>query len=367
MIANIEWDDLLERSRCDTVFLRSSFLRAAQRAFADRLPLVTIRASDPMGQLLGGALFVVRGRSAELLGTGPSDYLDIPIDATLPNDLAAQLQRKLIEEFFHQNPAITSINLCHMVEGRETPANLTSLQGLHLTTLRTMPAPRIDRTGILELAKRASLRRPDNRLARIGRVSCHHFRSANEILPRLDPFFEQHVERWKGTSSPSLFEVPAQRDFYRILTSELSDAGWLRYTEIRLDDVLAAAHFGFSMNGSFIWYKPSFNPKLAELSPGVVLIRRLLLLAMEEGAEEFDFTIGDEDFKRRYATEERVVHDINITRSHMEASLLRAKIRLRRGAREGLEQLKLLKARTKKEPLPPVVETTLACKDRCSK
>lgn len=329
--------------------------------------MTTVRAVDSKGTLVGAAFFVVRGRSAELLGTGPADYLDIPVDATLPNELIAALQRKLIEELFRQNTSITSVQLCHLIKGRRTPANLISLNGLHLTTLRTMPAPRIGRAGILELASRASLRRPDNRLTRKGRVSCQHYRSADEILPRLEPFFDQHVARWKGTSSPSLFEDPNQRGFYRNLTTELSETGWLRYTEIRLDDLLAAAHFGFSMNGSFIWYKPSYSPEIADLSPGVVLIRRLLLLAMEEGASEFDFTIGDEDFKRRYATEERIVDDIHICRSQLEATLLRAKIQLRKGVRAGLEHLRLLTPSTKKEPLPPVMETTLGCSDCCSK
>lgn len=367
MISSLEWDDLLARSRHDTLFLRSPFLRAVQRSFVQQFPVTTIRAVDSKGTLVGGAFFVIRGKSAELLGSGPADYLDIPIDATLPSELIAALQRKLIEELFHHHPSITSIDLCHLIEGRQTPANLILLNGLHLTKLRTMPAPRIGRAGILELVGRASLRRPDNRLARMGHVSCQHYCSADEILPRLEPFFDQHVARWKGTASPSLFEDPVQRDFYRTLTSELSETGWLRYTEIRLDDVLAAAHFGFSMNGSFIWYKPSYSPDIADLSPGVVLIRRLLLLALEEGANEFDFTIGDEDFKRRYATEERIVDDISICRSQLEATLLRAKILLRKGARAGLEHLKLLTPRTKKEPLPPVMETTLGCSDCCSK
>jgi len=358
---------LLARSRFDTIFLRSSFLRAAQRAFAEKLPLITVRAVDSVGHLVGGAIFVVRGSSAELLGTGPSDYLDIPVDASLSADVAGDLQKQIVEELFRQNASITSIQLSHLIEGRGTPAHLARLDGLYLTPMRTMPAPRIGRSEILKLASKASLRRPDNRLARMGRVSCQHFTTANDILPRLDRFFEQHVERWKGTSSPSLFENPVQRGFYRTLTSELSESGSLRYTEIRFNDELAAAHFGFLMNGAFIWYKPSFNPTMADLSPGVVLMRRLLLLAMEEGAKEFDFTIGDEDFKRRYATEERIVHDIHITRSRLEASLLRAKIKLRKGARAGLERLKLLAPRTKKEPLPPVVETTLESCNQCSK
>ena len=356
-IADHDWDELLERSRFDTVFLRSPFLHAALKGYGEGCDVITVRvfASDKV--LIGAALFLQHGHHGELLGTGPSDYLDLPVDASLSVETASSIQRRMIEELFHQSPTIKSLALNHLIEGRGTPAVLKSgLPGLYLTTLRTMPAPTIEKQTIVELANKSSIRRPDNRLARMGKVTCEHFIRAEEILPRLEPFFEQHVARWNGTDSPSMFNDPVHRKFYRQLTEELSSTGWLRYTEIRLDDTLAAAHYGFCQGGRFIWYKPTYNPAMAELSPGIVLIRRLLLLALEEGVKEFDFTIGDEEFKSRYATHERTVHDLHLTRSMSETIMLRGKMKLRRAARIGLEQLKLIKPRPKRSPLPAVIE-----------
>ena len=73
---------------------------------------------------------------------------------------------------------------------------------------------------------------------------------------------------------------------------EASEAGWLRFTWIEWQDRMIAAHFGFHWQHT--WYKPSFTIDLAQRSPGEVLLRRLLLAAIREGADAFDFGLGDE-------------------------------------------------------------------------
>ena len=128
-----------------------------------------------------------------------------------------------------------------------------------------------------------------------------HLRSSAEILPWLESFFAQHERRWRETDSPSLFAQPAQRDFYRRLAACADAAGWLRFTVLLADSSPVAFHFGFAHQGSFLWYKPSFDVALARRSPGEVLLRQLILAAQAEGMQNFDFGLGDETFKRRFA------------------------------------------------------------------
>jgi CelD/BcsL family acetyltransferase involved in cellulose biosynthesis len=110
-----------------------------------------------------------------------------------------------------------------------------------------------------------------------------------------------------ATDSPSLFQEPAQRMFYRRLSESLSASGWLRFTRLCWQGRPIAFHFGFQYRGSFLWYKPSFDILLARHSPGEVLIRQLLLLALDEDAHTFDFGLGNEAFKQRFATSTPVV------------------------------------------------------------
>jgi len=114
-------------------------------------------------------------------------------------------------------------------------------------------------------------------------------------------FFDQHVRRWQVTPHPSLFCDSANRSFYRALVSDADEVEWLRFTSIELDGRTIASHFGFSHRGSYMWYKPSFEIELARRSPGEVLLRSLLVAAVDERARVFDFGLGDEAFKHRFA------------------------------------------------------------------
>ena len=79
--------------------------------------------------------------------------------------------------------------------------------------------------------------------------------------------------------------------------------GWLRFTCITWNDRPIAYHFGLCYRGRYLFGIPSFAIDLARYSPGEVLLRQLLIAAIEEGAHTFDFGIGDEAYKYRFATD----------------------------------------------------------------
>jgi CelD/BcsL family acetyltransferase involved in cellulose biosynthesis len=134
-----------------------------------------------------------------------------------------------------------------------------------------------------------------------------HLRDGADIQSHLPSFFEQHITRWVDTPYPSLFNDTVQRAFYERLTEAAADAGWLRFTRLDWEGRPIAFHFGSCYRGAYLWYKPSFAIDLARRSPGEVLLRQMLLAAVEEGAHTFDFGLGDEAFKRRFATHVQTV------------------------------------------------------------
>jgi len=89
---------------------------------------------------------------------------------------------------------------------------------------------------------------------------------------------------------------------YQNLSKIASKTDWIRFTRILWQDHPISFHFGFNYKGSYMWYKPTFDIDLARHSPGEVLLRQLLLQAQKENAHTFDFGLGDEPFKRRFAT-----------------------------------------------------------------
>jgi hypothetical protein len=100
--------------------------------------------------------------------------------------------------------------------------------------------------------------------------------------------------------------------FHRRLVESAGGAGWLRFTRVSWAGWPIAFHLGFSYRSCFLWYKPSFAIELARRSPGEVLLRQLFLAAVGEEARVFDFGLGEEPFKRRFASHLRYVDTIGL-------------------------------------------------------
>lgn len=163
-------------------------------------------------------------------------------------------------------------------------------------------------------SRKKSLKRHTNKLARQGALRFVTLTRPAEVDARLHTFFEQHVAEW-GTGTPSIFCDPANREFYHALVARLAPTGAVRLLEVVLDGAVIAAHFGFVYGGRFTWYKPTYEPAYSRFSPGEVLLKRLIEEATHEPVVEFDFTVGDEAFKLRFATSIRTVVDLRVDRS----------------------------------------------------
>ncbi len=170
-----------------------------------------------------------------------------------------------------------------------------------------LPSPIIDlqhnRDFALACTRKKTMIRRENQLRREGTFAVHHFRDAHDVLPQLDVFFEQHIERWADTVTPSKFCDSHQRESFRERTKEIGDAGWLRFSRLDWKGQPIAFHRGSCYQGHYKYGRTTFSPEVAAYSPGTVLLRHVLLEAIDEGAHTFDFGLGDEAYKFRYATD----------------------------------------------------------------
>lgn len=295
------WDRLLARGETNEVFLTREWQRAWWETWG-RGELLLILVEDEGGPVALAPLFADSGMVFPV-GSGGSDYLDLIGDTSDRATLDA-----ILSTAAGRAPGFMGFNLYHVPERSRTGSRLAASAeriGLTLENEGELSAPALgleDPQAAAEAAGRKSLRRHEAFFRREGGLEVHHHREAFEVLPHLEAFFDQHVERWADTPTPSLFTDPRQRDFYERLTRAGGAAGWLRFTRLEWRGRHIAFHFGFSHAGSFLWYKPSFAVDLARRSPGEVLLRQLILAATREGSTRFDFGLGDEPFKLRFAT-----------------------------------------------------------------
>ena len=172
-----------------------------------------------------------------------------------------------------------------------------------------VPCPRVRFAArpLADLLAKDSLRRHERKLALVGGLSFAHLDAAAEIVPWLARFFKQHIERWSLTQTPSLFCDPRNREFYSELAGSAEPGGSLLFTIVEAGGAPVAMHFGLRSQDELLWYKPTFDPRLAASGPGEVLLAELLRRAGREGCAGLDFTRGGEAFKKRFASEVREV------------------------------------------------------------
>src|SRR5688572_3385432 len=323
-----EWNELVALNETNSVFQTYQWFDAWWRTFgADHQLFFLLLRQE--GRIVGfGAMMLRRmsfgARRLEFVGTGNADYQDFVV----PQDKQAALHA--ICEFLRAHSARwSSACLTNVPSQSSTLFYLHEAGrrfGLHLVEEGRVRCPALqlsDRQSAQKLLKKYSLKRPLNWFSSRGEVRFRNVTSLDEIKDWLPVFFEQHADRWHAAGRASLFDTDRQRAFYLALAARLHAAGWLLFSVVEFNGQPIAFHFGFDYFGSLIWYKPSFEVRYAEHSPGLLLIRKIIEDGLERSKRELDFTIGEEAFKDRFANISR----FNITLSiyHSAASALRAR------------------------------------------
>lgn len=327
------WNALAASSDTNSVFQTHEWVRAWWTTFQGSFEPLFVTVSEG-SRVTGVAPLVIVRRSAgdrivRFLGDGRADYCDV---------LAGPAAPEMLEAVFDTLDADTRwdvIELNNIPEASRTLGIVQAIgrrRGYRTLVDQMFPCPTLLIEGRASEAERLmnkpSVRRRVNYFQRNGRLSCRNLTSAANVEPYLDAFFEQHVARWGGEASSSLFLTPRNREFYRELTRQLAPAGWLLFSIVEFDDRPIAFHYGFDYNASVIWYKPSFDVAFEQHSPGIVLMRHLIGYAVAQKRRELDFTVGDEPFKRRFANSVRQTVSVHVFRDPARYLLERSRRRL---------------------------------------
>lgn len=311
-IDDAQWMDLWQHCPDATVFQSRDWLLAWREAFDNPGESVKVLAAYEGTQLMGLAPLIREPREGRrrgpeqwrILGEDYSDYQPLLVrngsqrvidfllgaaDACLPSGATL---------LFRDVPQFSALGL-----------NLAQRAGhaaraVRMDTAIACPTLRIwgNSVGVARVLSKRSFIRHERALSRSGDVTVQHLDAPEQIMPLLPDFFAQHVARWADTAHPSLFLKSANQNFYRAVTARLAPTGRVLFTTVRVSGRVVAQHFGLRSSRSLLWYKPAFDVALRDLSPGEVLLRRLIEFSAHQELEELDFTRGDEAFKSRFAS-----------------------------------------------------------------
>jgi CelD/BcsL family acetyltransferase involved in cellulose biosynthesis len=220
---------------------------------------------------------------------------------------------------------------------RSTGARLRSLKR------RPDPLPMLDLSGHSTwdayLASRSSNLRQQIRRFRRRAENEHSLRlrrteHLGQLAPDMQCFFHLHDLRREGQGGSSLGTDRA-RSFHRSFAASCLERGWLRLWFLELDEQPVAAWYGWRLGGRYSYYNSGFDPSWSSLRPGLLMMAGVIESALEESAAEFDFLLGDEHYKLRFAESSAIVRDVLLARAlpHPAAMVASAEHGLRRAVR----------------------------------
>ena len=131
------------------------------------------------------------------------------------------------------------------------------------------------------------------------RIGATTVRTADEAtLPRdLDTFFEL-FRRARGEKRTFMSE--RMERFFRGIATAFLPLGILRLEVLEVAGRPLVVTFGFQTGSAFYLYNMAYDPAARALSPGAVLISRLVERAIADGLERFDFLRGLERYKLEF-------------------------------------------------------------------
>jgi CelD/BcsL family acetyltransferase involved in cellulose biosynthesis len=159
------------------------------------------------------------------------------------------------------------------------------------------------------------------RLADQGEVRFSTAEEPETVSGTIATLYQQKSRSLARMGAPDMFAMPGQADFYRELAR--TSGGLVHIARLDVGDVMAAANFGLVFRGRYYHVLASYaEGEVARFGPGGVHLQHLFRYAMERGCNVFDFTIGDEAYKREWSEEELKLYDVRRAASPLGFALL---------------------------------------------
>ena len=311
-----EWTDLAAQGR--NVFATWEFASTWWEYFGAGRRLVTVGCRDSGGELFAVLpLYLWRRRPLRVLrfiGHGAGDILG-PVCRPERSDDAGRALRRLLEVAPWDWDVFVGENL---PGEQDWPRQL----GGHLIRREGNPVLRAPEGFERFLAQRtpnfrSAVRRGERRLARRYHVR-YRLSDSTTLEADLAALFRLHQARFGEQSAFG----GARTAFHRAFARRAHERGWLRLWILELDGRPVAAQYGFRFGGVESFYQSGRDPQLRRESLGMVLLSHAIRSAADEGVHELALLRGHEPYKYRFATDDRGLDSVCVTRGRAGAVAL---------------------------------------------
>ncbi|RYX81089.1 GNAT family N-acetyltransferase [bacterium] len=152
---------------------------------------------------------------------------------------------------------------------------------------------------------REQIKRYPKRLAKNFAVEVEMAQTQPQVDEFLTQLFELHGKRWRARGQTGVLVLPSRQKFHRALCADFLKRDWLRLWRLKLDGRPACVLLSYFWGGRYWFFIGGFEPEMMRWSVGTCLFARVFQHAIEEGATEFDFLRGAEEYKYRFGAVDR--------------------------------------------------------------
>jgi CelD/BcsL family acetyltransferase involved in cellulose biosynthesis len=323
-----EWNDLLRRTRFDTIFLTWEWQTTWwQHLGRSRGPLFILAGRDAGRLVAIIPLYAIEDAGLVLQVVGcieVSDYLDLIIEAGREEEVYRDFLAWLAGP---DAPAWATVDLCNqpgaslshtrLPELAEAAGYRTEVFQEDVCPIIALPQPDGSPEGAaaawetyletLDKKERHEIRRKLRRLEREAPDAEIRFVDENgagrdELRAAVDAFIALHRN---SRSDKHAFMTPEMQAYFRAIAEALAEPGWLQLSFLVVGGRNVASYFCFDYDSAHgrdvLVYNSGYDPGgVPQLSPGWVLLGRVIEHAIALGRRHFDFLQGDEDYKHRF-------------------------------------------------------------------
>ncbi len=159
-------------------------------------------------------------------------------------------------------------------------------------------------------AVHADLETRRRKLTKRGELRLRTAATHDEASSFFATMVEQRAARCLATARDNILDCPHTRAFYLELIDPADPAAIGCIQALTLDGEIIATGYGLILNGAFHMIFPTFKAeRWRNYSPGLQLFAASMAWAAERGLSEYDFTIGDEQFKTDLGAEQYPLYE----------------------------------------------------------
>ena len=194
-------------------------------------------------------------------------------------------------------------------------------------------------------AKRSSSTRRRDRSKRKRLSESGDIQMVTPVVPQdslgtLDVLIEQKRRAFARMGVPDIFARPGYPEFYTDLVSRAPSL--VHVSRLQIGSAYAATNFALVFRGRYYHVLASYDEgPLLRFGPGAAHLHELMRYAIERGCDSFDFTIGDEPYKRDWCDTELKLYD-HVAAVTPRGWVVAAPVALARLAKRAIKQSPLL-------------------------